>query len=91
MRFEELVKQPAYQEAIRLFDMSEMGWGMPSDPHARENLRHAAGKLAAGDVLAQEFLTLVIGRYLGLKYQDAARKDIERIVRSAVRAVEAKQ
>lgn len=79
-------KDPRYLEALRLFDMSDMGWGMPSDPHARENLRHACGLLAAGQERADEFLILVIRRYLGDKYQNAAQKDIERLARSAARA-----
>lgn len=85
MKLEELWKDPRYQEATRLFDMTDWGWGMPSDPHARENLRYAAGKLAAGEVNAEEFLDMVVRRYLGDKYQLAVRKDVQRIARSASR------
>ena len=77
---------PRYREALRLFDMTDWGWGMPSDPHARENLRAAAGYLAAasgGIPDAEEFLSLVVRQYLGEKYQDAIRKDIERIAKAA--------
>lgn len=79
-------RDPRYQEAVRLFGMWDWGWGMPSDPHARENLRHAAGRLACGDEGAPRFLELVLSQYLGAKYRDAARSDIERIARSASRA-----
>jgi len=90
-----LWKDPRYQEAVKLYDMSGLDedWGMPSDPHARENLRHATGYLAAGTDPedAGDFLELVLARYLGAKYQNAARGEIRRLARSAVLAVRQKE
>ena len=69
-------RDPRYLEATRLFDMWDWGWGMPSDPHARENLRHACGLLAAGDDKAASFTEVVLARYLGNKYRDSARAEL---------------
>lgn len=83
-------KDPVYLEALKLFDMSGLdeSWGMPRDPHARDNLRYAAGCLAADtdEADARSFLELVLKQYVGDKYRNAMRKDIERIAQAARRA-----
>lgn len=81
---------PRYLEAVSLFDAWDWGWGMPSDPHARENLRDACGHLAAagneeGRERAADFLEVVLTRYFGGKYQGTIRGEIQRIARSAAR------
>lgn len=94
LRLPAVMKDPRYLEATRLFDLSglDKGWAVPRDPHARDNLRHAAGLLAAGhqdtvtDKSAADFLELVLRQYIGEKFRDALRTDIERIARSAARA-----
>lgn len=88
MDYRELVKDPRYQAASQLFATTEFGWGMPKDPHAKDNLEYACGKLAvAGDdaerAKAGKFLVMVAKRYLGAKYQDAVIKDIQRLARAA--------
>ena len=80
---------PYYQEAVKLFDMWDWGWGMPSDPHARENLRHATGLLAAGTTHdPEQFLEFIARRYLGNKYQDTVLSEARRIARNARYAVD---
>jgi len=78
-------KDPRYLEAVRMFDMWDWGWGMPSDPHARENLRHACGWLAADGASenAAGFTEVVLTRYLGGKYRHSARTELRRIARAA--------
>lgn len=83
-------KDPKYLEALRLWDMSGLdeSWGMPSDPHAKENLRYACSYLAVSNSYdAVEFLETVLRQYVGNKYIDAMRKDVYRIARAAERNV----
>lgn len=89
LKLPNVMKDPRYLEACKFFDMWDWGWGIPSDPHARENLRHATGRLAADDDPDEKFLDLVVKRYLGDKYQERARTEAKRIARNAARAVAA--
>lgn len=59
---------------------------MPSDPHAVHNLRSACGILATehyDQKDAEEFFAIVLKQYIGEKYRNAMRKDIERIALAA--------
>lgn len=79
-------KDPRFLEATRLFDMWNWGWGMPSDPHAKESLHHACGWLATGEEKASGFLEVVLSRYLGEKYRNTTRTELQRIAQGAGKA-----
>lgn len=85
MKFREVVKSPQWAKVSYLMELSDLGGGMPGDPHARENFKYAAGLLAIGHHSAEEFLRLCLGQYVGSKYRDAVEKDVRRIAQAAAR------
>jgi hypothetical protein len=86
MQYAELKKDPRYQRVPYFMEMWDLGWGLPSDPHAKENLKYAAGKLACDPGPdAEQFLALALKTYIGEKYRDAVEKDIRRVAQAAAR------
>lgn len=89
MNHAERLKDPRYQRAMTLFETELMPWWkdkIPADPHASEHIRHALGLMATGEDKDRKYLDEMLRWYVGAKYRENLRRDMERQARSSALA-----